>query len=70
MNDAKEEAMLNAVEFFEERAAILAFDGGLRRVNAESVALQETAARYGKPGAKRADDWRKSKINSRESVNR
>lgn len=53
--------MPDEIEFFEERAAIREFDGGQARANAESGALRETAERYGKPAAKRADQWRKSK---------
>lgn len=44
-------AGLNAdqAEFFEERAAVLEFDGGLRRQDAEREALAQTRRHFGLP---------------------
>lgn len=37
----------DALEHFEERAAVMEFDGGLPREEAERLALAEVAARWG-----------------------
>lgn len=41
--------MTNEREFFEERAAIREYDGGLVRDEAEAMALGDVALRYGWP---------------------
>ena len=43
----------DALEHFEERAAIAEWDGGLSREEAEALALQEVAARWGEAVALR-----------------
>jgi hypothetical protein len=42
----------DVIEFFEERAAMAEFEARLPRMNAESMALKDVAARHG-PEAKR-----------------
>ena len=37
----------DALEHFEERAAVMEFDGGLPREEAERLALAEVSARWG-----------------------
>ena len=37
-----------AVEWFEERAAVIEFEGGERRIHAESMALREVVEHLGK----------------------
>ena len=37
----------DALEHFEERAAVMEFEGGLSREDAERLALEEVAARWG-----------------------
>ena len=37
----------DALEHFEERAAVMEFDGGLPREEAERLALEEVSARWG-----------------------
>lgn len=39
---------MNAIEAFEERAAIREYEAGQPRLNAESGALREVVERYGK----------------------
>lgn len=51
--------MLSAVEDFRERAAIMEYDGGLKRGTAESLALQYVSRKYGTAAAKACDEWRK-----------
>lgn len=41
----------DALEHFEERAAVMEFDGGLPREEAERLALAEVVARWGEAGA-------------------
>lgn len=50
-----------AIEHFEERAAIIQYDSGLPRANAESLALREVVARYGQDAGKEVQRWRREK---------
>lgn len=43
-----------AVEWFEERAAVIEFEGGERRIHAESMALREVVERFGKEAGREA----------------
>lgn len=43
-----------AVEWFEERAAVIEFEGGERRIHAESMALQEVVEHLGKEAGREA----------------
>lgn len=43
--------LLAARELFDERAAILEFDAGMSRADAEAVALGEVAQVFGRPAA-------------------
>ena len=43
-----------AVEWFEERAAVIEFDGGERRAHAESMALREVVEHLGKAAGREA----------------
>ena len=43
-----------AVEWFEERAAVIEFEGGERRIHAESMALREVVERLGKEAGREA----------------
>ena len=43
-----------AVEWFEERAAVIEFEGGERRIHAESRALQEVVAHMGQQAGREA----------------
>lgn len=45
-----------AVEWFEERAAVIEFDAGQRRVHAESMALREVVEHMGKAAGREAYD--------------
>ena len=45
-----------AVEWFEERAAVIEFEGGERRIHAESMALREVVERLGKAAGREAYD--------------
>lgn len=45
-----------AVEWFEERAAVIEFDGGERRAHAESMALREVVEHLGKAAGREAYD--------------
>ena len=45
-----------AVEWFEERAAVIEFDAGKDRIHAESLALQEVVERLGKEAGREAYD--------------
>lgn len=45
-----------AVEWFEERAAVIEFDGGERRAHAESMALREVVEHLGKVAGREAYD--------------
>lgn len=44
--------MIEAIEFFEERAAVIEFDGKVDRIKAESLALREIAPKFGTSAAK------------------
>ncbi len=44
--------MKEAIEHFEERAAVIEFDGKVGRIKAESLALREIAPKYGTDAAK------------------
>lgn len=44
--------MSDAIEFFEERAAVIEYDGKVERIKAESLALREIAPRFGTDEAK------------------
>ena len=43
-----------AVEWFEERAAVIEFEGGERRIHAESMALREVVEHLGKAAGREA----------------
>lgn len=45
-----------AVEWFEERAAVIEFEAGKSRVHAESMALREVVERLGKAAGREAYD--------------
>ena len=45
-----------AVEWFEERAAVIEFESGERRIHAESMALREVAEHLGKAAGREAYD--------------
>ena len=45
-----------AVEWFEERAAVIEFEGGLSRSKAESMAFHEVSAHMGKAAGREAYD--------------
>jgi hypothetical protein len=45
-----------AVEWFEERAAVIEFDAGQRRIHAESMALREVVEHMGKAAGREAYD--------------
>lgn len=45
-----------AVEWFEERAAVIEFEGGERRIHAESMALREVVEHMGKAAGREAYD--------------
>ena len=44
--------MNEAIEHFEERAAVIEYDGEEKRIHAESLALREIAPKYGSEAAK------------------
>ena len=44
--------MNEAIEHFEERAAVIEYDGKEKRIHAESLALREIAPKYGSEAAK------------------
>ena len=44
--------MNEAIEHFEERAALIEYDGKEKRIHAESLALREIAPKYGSEAAK------------------
>ena len=44
--------MNDAIEHFEERAAVIEYDGKEKRIHAESLALREIAPKYGSEAAK------------------
>ena len=44
--------MNDAVEHFEEMAAVIEYDGKEKRIHAESLALREIAPKYGSEAAK------------------
>ena len=44
--------MNEAIEHFEERAAVIEYDGKEKRIHAESLALREIAPKYGIEAAK------------------
>ena len=46
--------MNEAIEHFEERAALIEYDGKEKRIHAESLALREIAPKYGSEAAKAA----------------
>lgn len=43
--------MNEAIEHFEERAAVIEYDGKEKRIHAESLALREIAPKYGSEAA-------------------
>ena len=43
--------MNEAIEHFEERAAVIEYDGKEKRIHAESLALREIAPKYGREAA-------------------
>lgn len=45
-----------AVEWFEERAAVIEFEAGQRRIHAESMALREVVEHMGKAAGREAYD--------------
>ena len=45
-----------AVEWFEERAAVIEFEAGQRRIHAESMALREVVEHMGKDAGREAYD--------------
>mgnify|MGYP001766277885 CR=1 FL=1 len=45
-----------AVEWFEERAAVIEFESGERRIHAESMALREVVEHMGKAAGREAYD--------------
>ena len=45
-----------AVEWFEERAAVIEFEAGQRRIHAESMALREVVEHMGKDAGREAHD--------------
>lgn len=47
-----------AIEHFEERAAIIEFDAGLPRANAESMALREVVEYHGQEAGRAVQKWR------------
>lgn len=51
----------DAIEFFEERAAIKEYCAGISRTQAESAALREVSERYGKDVARQVQKHRESK---------
>lgn len=51
------EQVAAAVEHFEERAAIIEFDAGIRRLNAESMALREVVEHHGHEAGKAVQKW-------------
>ena len=55
----KQKPLPDEVVEFITRAAIREFDGGMRRVNAESAVLREIVAEFGKEAAKKCDEWRR-----------
>lgn len=57
----------DAIERFEERAAIREFDAGLSRANAESAALREVSEACGKDLAREVQKYRTWKA-SKERV--
>lgn len=44
--------MKDAIEHFEERAAVIEYDGKEKRIHAESMALREISPKYGSEAAK------------------
>ena len=44
--------MNESIEYFEERAAVIEYDGKEKRIHAESLALREIAPKYGSEAAK------------------
>ena len=44
--------MNEAIEHFEERAAVIEYDGKEKRIHAESLALREIAPKFGPDAAK------------------
>ena len=44
--------MNEAIEHFEERAAVIEYGGKEKRIHAESLALREIAPKYGSEAAK------------------
>ena len=44
--------MNEAIEHFEERAAVIEYDGKEKRIHAESLALREIAPMFGSDAAK------------------
>ena len=44
--------MNEAIEHFEELAAVIEYDGKEKRIHAESLALREIAPKYGSEAAK------------------
>lgn len=45
-----------AIEWFEERAAVIEYEAGKARIHAESLALQEVVAHLGKEAGREAYD--------------
>lgn len=52
------EQVAAAVEHFEERAAIIEFDAGIKRANAESMALRDVVEHHGQEAGKAVQQWR------------
>lgn len=44
--------MIEAIEYFEERSAVIEYDGNEKRIHAESLALREIAPKFGTEAAK------------------
>jgi len=55
----KQSALPDEVVEFIHRAATREFDGGMKRITAESVVLREIVAEFGKAAGKACDVWRK-----------
>lgn len=53
----------DAIEIFEERAAVREYEAGLPRINAESAALREVVDARGKPVAREVHRYREMRRN-------
>lgn len=55
-----EEQKLAAIEDWQERAAIMEFDAGMPRPNAESMALRDVVDRRGQEAGRAVQQWRRA----------